>query len=47
MVGESLARKFNWKLGDKIPLQATIFPQKNGGNTWTFDLVGIFTGYPT
>jgi putative ABC transport system permease protein len=42
VVGESLARKFNWKLGDKIPLQATIFPQKSGGNTWTFDLVGIY-----
>jgi putative ABC transport system permease protein len=42
IVGESLARKFNWKLGDKIPLQATIFPQKNGANDWTFDLVGIY-----
>jgi putative ABC transport system permease protein len=42
VVGESLAKKFHWKLGDKIPLQATIFPQKNGGNNWTFDLVGIY-----
>jgi putative ABC transport system permease protein len=42
VIGESLARKFNWKIGDKIPLQATIFPQKNGSNTWEFDLVGIF-----
>lgn len=42
VVGERLARRFNWKLGDKIPLQATIFPQKSGANTWTFDLVGIF-----
>jgi putative ABC transport system permease protein len=42
VVGESLAKKFNWKVGDKIPLQATIFPQKNGGNTWTLDLVGIY-----
>jgi putative ABC transport system permease protein len=42
VVGESLARKYNWKVGDKIPLQATIFPQKNGGNTWTLDLVGIY-----
>ena len=42
VVGASLARKFKWKLGDKIPLQATIFPQKDGSNTWTFDLVGIF-----
>jgi putative ABC transport system permease protein len=42
VVGASLAQRFNWKIGDKIPLQATIFPQKNGSNTWTFDLVGIF-----
>ena len=42
VVGASLAKRFNWKLGDKIPLQATIFPQKSGANDWTFDLVGIF-----
>ena len=42
VIGASLAKRFNWKIGDKIPLQATIFPQKNGSNTWTFDLVGIF-----
>jgi putative ABC transport system permease protein len=42
VVGASLAKRFNWKIGDRIPLEATIFPQKNGSNTWTFDLVGIF-----
>lgn len=42
VVGESLAKKFNWKIGDRIPLEATIFPQKDGSNTWTFDLVGIY-----
>ncbi|MGH8276659.1 MAG: ABC transporter permease, partial [Steroidobacteraceae bacterium] len=42
IVGASLAKQFHWKLGDKIPLQATIFPQKDGSNTWTFDLVGIY-----
>lgn len=42
IVGESLAQKFHWKIGDKIPLEATIFPKKDGSNTWTFDLVGIF-----
>jgi putative ABC transport system permease protein len=42
LVGAKLAKRFNWKLGDRIPLQATIFPQKSGSNTWTFDLVGIF-----
>ncbi len=42
VVGAALAKQFHWKLGDKIPLQATIFPQKDGNNTWTFDLVGIY-----
>jgi len=41
LVGETLARKFGWKVGDTIPLQATIFPTK-GSNDWTFRLDGIF-----
>ncbi|HEX7768762.1 MAG TPA: ABC transporter permease, partial [Dokdonella sp.] len=43
VVGAELAKRFGWKIGDKIPLEATIFPQKDGSNTWTMDLVGIFT----
>jgi putative ABC transport system permease protein len=42
IVGEILANRFGWKLGDKIPLQATIFPNKDGSNNWEFNLVGIF-----
>jgi putative ABC transport system permease protein len=42
VVGQQLADRFHWKIGDKIPLQATIFPQKSGSNTWTLDLVGIY-----
>ncbi len=42
VVGQTLADHFRWKVGDKVPIQATIFPLKNGSNTWTFDLVGIF-----
>jgi len=41
VVGESLAKQFGWKLGDDIPLQATIWPTK-GSNDWHFKLVGIF-----
>jgi putative ABC transport system permease protein len=41
LVGETLAKKFGWKVGDTIPLQATIFPTK-GSNDWTFKLDGIF-----
>jgi putative ABC transport system permease protein len=42
VAGATLAKKYGWKVGDKIPLQATIFPQKDGSNTWTLDLVGIY-----
>ena len=42
VVGGELAKRFGWKVGDKIPLEATIYPQKDGSNTWTVDLVGIF-----
>ncbi|MFC5570191.1 ABC transporter permease [Lysobacter yangpyeongensis] len=41
IVGEQLAKKFGWKIGDTIPLQATIFPTK-GSNDWQFKLDGIF-----
>lgn len=41
LVGEKLAKRFNWKVGDKIPLQSTIFPNHEGSKNWTFDIVGI------
>ena len=41
VVGASLAEKFDWEIGDTIPLQATIFP-RDGSNDWQFTLRGIF-----
>ncbi|MEP7041750.1 MAG: FtsX-like permease family protein [Dokdonella sp.] len=41
VVGAVLAQKYGWKVGDKIPLQSTIFPDKSGSKNWNFDLVGI------
>ena len=41
VVGETLAKEFGWKIGDTIPLQATIFPRQ-GSNDWPLELVGIF-----
>ena len=43
IVGDALAKRYGWKVGDKIPLQSTIFPQRNGDKTWPFDIVGIYT----
>lgn len=42
IVCKTLADRFGWKLGDKIPIQSAIWPQKDGSKAWTFDLVGIF-----
>ena len=41
LVGERLAQKFHWKVGDRIPMQSTIFPDHEGNKNWTFDIVGI------
>jgi putative ABC transport system permease protein len=41
LVGEKLAKRFGWKVGDKIPMQSTIFPNRQGDKNWNFDVVGI------
>ena len=42
IVGAALAKRHGWKVGDTIPLQATIFPTR-GSNDWSFTLRGIYT----
>ena len=42
IVGEALAKRHGWKVGDTIPLQATIFPT-HGSNDWQFTLRGIYS----
>lgn len=44
IIGRVLADQFKWKVGDKLPLKSSIFPQKNGSKDWAFDIVGIFDG---
>lgn len=44
VAGRQIATKFGWKVGDRIPIQATVWTPKGGGNTWTFELVGIYDG---
>jgi len=41
LVGEQLMRRFKWKVGDRIPLQSTIFPDQQGSKNWSFDIVGV------
>lgn len=41
LVGEALMKRFGWKVGQKIPLQSTIFPNRDGSKNWDFDIVGV------
>ncbi len=42
LVGETLATKYGWKVGDRIPIASNIFSQKSGGRIWDVNVVGIF-----
>jgi putative ABC transport system permease protein len=43
LVGESMAKKWGWKVGDGVPIASNIFSQKNGSRSWDMHIVGIFT----
>jgi putative ABC transport system permease protein len=42
VVGESLAQRFGWKVGDRVPVRGTIFP-----GMWEFNLRGVYRGNRT
>jgi putative ABC transport system permease protein len=46
LIGRPLAKKYGWKVGDKIPVGTTIWTNNDGSNNWTFDIVGIFDPIP-
>ena len=39
IAGEATAKRFGWKVGDRIPIKGAIFP-----GDWEFNLVGIYKG---
>ena len=43
VVGVDLARRFGWEIGDRIPIQATIWQPKQG-QVWEFNVAGIYDG---
>jgi putative ABC transport system permease protein len=42
IVGRSLAQKYHWKIGDRLPIETPIWPKVDGSHTWDFDIVGIY-----
>ena len=45
VVGVDLAKRFNWKIGDRVPLVGTIWQPKKG-QVWEFNVVGLYDGDP-
>ena len=44
IVGRRTANRFHWKIGDKVPIQSSIWPNSDGSRHWEFDIVGIYDG---
>lgn len=42
LIGDALAKKYGWKVGDRVPLGTSIWTTKQGNSTWMFDVVGTF-----
>jgi putative ABC transport system permease protein len=47
IAGRSLAKRYGWKVGDRIPLQATIWRKRDNSTNWEFNLDGIYDGAET
>ena len=43
LVGRDTAQRFEWEVGDRIPLLSSIYPNSDGSMNWEFDVVGILT----
>jgi putative ABC transport system permease protein len=43
IVGNSVAKRFNWQVGSTIPLRSNIFVKADGSNVWNVKIAGIFT----
>ncbi len=44
IAGRTTAEKYGWKIGDRVPIQATVWRKADGTSTWEFELVGIYDG---
>jgi len=44
IVGRKTADRFHWKIGDRIPIQSSIWAKTDGNRVWDFNIVGIFSG---
>jgi putative ABC transport system permease protein len=45
LIGQDLAKERGWKIGDRIPLRSSVWMRKDGAPDWTFEIVGIYSGF--
>ena len=43
LVGRDTAARYDWEVGDRIPLLSSIYPNSDGSMDWEFDVVGILS----
>ncbi len=44
IAGKSIAERFGWQVGERIPVNSNIFSQRDGRTDWDFDVVAIYEG---
>jgi putative ABC transport system permease protein len=44
LVGRKTAERYGWKVGDRVPVQGTIWRKRDGSRVWEFNLRGIYDG---
>jgi putative ABC transport system permease protein len=44
IAGRTTANRFEWKVGDRIPIRSPIWRREGMNDVWEFDLVGIYDG---
>lgn len=42
VIGPELARRYGWKIGDRVTVRSPIWAKADGTNEWTFDIVGAY-----
>jgi putative ABC transport system permease protein len=44
IIGRQTANRFGFKVGDRVPIQATIWRKRGGATNWEFNVCGIYDG---
>ncbi len=42
VIGRQISNQYGWEIGDRVPINSTIYAQRDGNRTWEFDIEGIF-----